>query len=249
MPSAPRDPVAARPRHRWIVEILLVVVVVHTVILTLWLAPSGPLRDAAGDTRLNTYVDPYFQQRRDTIGVGTQQVDESFSVRAVVTPAGGGKPSLTDWVDLTAIDVRADRHDLTTDRARLIARRLATNLNLAMFSLTDRQRRYVRGITNDDVPSIVTAALQDLSPNTDEIRFYQAYDQMATQFGSLYAQARWDDVTQIEFMVGRRTVPPYVERATATLDDVPFRQFTFGRRTVFRGSLEARETFDSYLKK
>lgn len=249
MPTEPRDAASARPRHRWVVELLLVVVVVHSVILTLWLAPSSPLRDAAGDQRLNTYVDPYFQQGRDVIGVGTQQVDESFSIRAVTTPADGGEPTTTPWLDLTAIDRRADRHDLTTDRARLIARRLATNLNLAMFSLTEEQRRYVRGLTVDDLPSTVTAGLEALSDNPEQIRFFQAYDQMATQFTSLYAQARWDDVTQVEFMVGRRTVPPYADRRTSSIDDVPFRQFTFGLRQLFRGSLDARETFDSYVKK
>lgn len=249
MPSTPRDDAGARPRHRWVVEILLAVVVVHSVILTLWLAPSSPLRDAAGDRRLSTYVDPYFQQSRDVLGVGSEQVDESFSIRAVVTPADGGEPSTTSWIDLTKLDNRADRHEVVTDRVHLIARRLATNLNLAMFGLTDEQRRYVRGLTVNDVPSIVGVALTDMSDNADAIRFFQAYDQMATQFASLYAQARWDDVTQVEFRVGRRTVPPRADRDETSIDDVPFRQFVFGQRTVFRGSLEARETFDSYVKK
>lgn len=244
------DQAAGRPRHRWVVELLLVVVLVHTVVLTLWLAPSSPLRDAVGERRLTSYVDPYFQQDRDLVGVGIQQVDESFSVRAFVAPDGGGKGKNTEWVDLTRADVRADRGDPAPERVHLIARRLATNLNLAMFNLTPAQRRVVRSLTAEDEPSLVTPALTGVGGRAEAVQFFQTYDLMATQFASLFAESRWDGrVVQVQFKVGRRTVPPYADRATTSLDDVPFREFSFGWRSAFRGSLEARETFDSYVKK
>jgi hypothetical protein len=252
MPPTPPEDVAARPRHRWIVELLLVVVAAHTVALALWLAPSGPLRDAVGDQRLASYVDPYFQQDRDAVGIGTQKVDESFGVRAFVAPDGGGKGAETEWVDLTELDNRANRGDASPARTRLIARRLATNLNLAMFNLTEPQRKIVRTLTADDLPSTVGLRLERAGDRPDAVRFFQAYDQMATQFASLYAEARWGDrgrVVQVQFRVGRRTVPPYAERATSSLDDVVFRDFSFGWRRAFRGPVEARETFDSYVKK
>jgi len=249
MPSAPRD-ASARPRHRWFIEILLVVVVVHSVILTLWLAPSSPIRDAAGDGRLASYVDPYFQQGRDVIGVGTQQVDESFSIRALVTPDGGGDATETEWLDLTSLDNGDNRHDLSPSRVHLIARRLATNLNLAMFNLTTEQRKYIRELKAEDLPDSVQVSLQSFGGDPEAVRFFQAYDQMATQFASLYAEARWEgSIAQVQFRVGRRTVPPFADRRKASLSDVPFRYFSFGWRQTFRGSTEARETFDSYVKK
>lgn len=248
--SSPRQDAPARPRHRWVVEVLLAVVVVHSVLLALWLAPSSPIRDAAGDGRLASYVDPYFQQGRDVVGVGTQQVDESFSIRAFVAPEGGGKGAATQWVDLTRLDNRANRHDLRAQRVHLVARRLATNLNLAMFNLNEAQRKIVRGLTADDLPSGVRIALEKAGDDPAAVRFFQAYDQMATQFASLYAQSQWDGrVAQVQFRVGRRTVPPFADRDDATLADVSFRRFSFGWRPAFRGSLEARETFDSYVKK
>lgn len=250
MPSESRDDAPGRPRHRWAIELLLVVVVAHSIVLTLWLAPASPIRDAAGDNRLASYVDPYFQQGRDVIGVGTQQVDESFSIRAYVAPDGGGKGRATEWIDLTEIDNRAGRRNVTTDRVHLIARRLATNLNLAMFNLNEEQRRIVRTLTADDLPSAVKIALENAGGDVAAVRFFQAYDQMATQFTSLYAQSRWNGrVVQVQFRVGRRTVPPYADRATTTLDDVAFKRFSFGWRQTFRGSAEARETFDSYVEK
>ncbi len=246
-PDAP-----ARPRHRWVVELLVIVVLVHSVVLTLWLAPSSPIRDAAGDDRLASYVDPYFQQGRDVVGVGVQQVDESFRVRAVVVADGADEGTVTRWVDLTAQDDRANRHDLTAARVHLIARRLATNLNLAMFNLSAAQRAVVAGLVATDGASAVTVKLQEAGGGDgDAIRFFQAYDQMATQFASLYAQARWTDgrVDQVEFQVGRRTVPAYADRSKASVRDLRFQTFSFGPRIAFRGSAEARAAFDSYVKK
>lgn len=250
MSPSPQDDAAARPRHRWIIELLLLAVIVHSVVLTLWLAPSSPLRDAAGSGRLATYVDPYFQQGRDAVGVGTQQVDESFSIRAFVAPEGGGKGEATEWIDLTRLDNRANRHDVAPARVRLTARRLATNLNLGMFNLTEPQRRIVRELTADDLPDGIRIAMEQAGGRPDAVRFYQAYDQMATQLASLYAQSRWDGrVVQVQFRVGRRTVPAFADRATTSLGDVDFRYFSFGWRAAYSGSVEARETFDSYVKK
>ncbi|MBD8605693.1 hypothetical protein IFT73_02395 [Aeromicrobium sp. CFBP 8757] len=252
MPPTPVEDAVERPRHRWIVELLLVVVLVHSVALALWLAPSSPVRDAVGEGRLASYVDPYFQQGRDVVGIGTQQVDESFSVRAYVAPDAGGKGAATEWVDVTRDDNRANRHEVAPERAHLIARRLATNLNLAMFNLSEAQRRIVRGLTADDLPSTVRPTLEGAGGRPEAVRFFQAYDQMATQFASLYAEARWGEdgrIVEVQFRAGRRTVPSYADRATTSLDDVAFRDFSFGWRRAFRGSLDARDTFDSYVKK
>jgi hypothetical protein len=248
MPPTPPEH-TARPRQRWIIELLLVVVVVHSVVLALWLAPSGPLRDAVGETRLASYVDPYFQQGRDLVGVGTERVDESFSVRALVAPDGGGKAAVTQWIDLTRRDVRDDRHALAPQRVHLIARRLAAHLDLAMVDLTEAQRTVVRDLTADDLPSMVKPALEKAGGRPGAVRIFQAYDQMATQFASLYAQSRWGAdgrVVQVQFRVGRRTVPSS-RRQTTSIDDVPFADLSFGWRRAFRGSLEAREAFDSYV--
>ncbi len=250
MPPEPRDAGPARPRHRWVIELLLVVAIVHSVILALWLAPASPLRDAAGGGRLASYVNPYFQQSRDSIGIGSQRVDESFSIRAFVVPDGGEKGKPTEWVDVTARDNQAIGHHPATGRARDIARRLATNLNLVMFKLSEEQRTIVSKLTADDVPSAVTTALRKADGADDAVRMFQAYDQMATQFSSLYAQAQWDGrVVQVQFRVGRRTVPAYSDRDKMSLDDVDFATFSFGWRRTFHGSAEARASFDSYVEK
>ncbi|MCD9197292.1 DUF5819 family protein [Aeromicrobium wangtongii] len=248
MPTSPQQDESARPRHRWVVEVLLALVAVHSVILALWLAPAGPLRDAVGGNRLASYVDPYFQQGRDVVGVGRHQVDDSFSVRAFVVPDDGGKGTATEWVDLTQLDARATRHDVTAQRARLVARRLATNLNLAMLDLNDAQRRIIGDLTAEDLPSGIRISLEKSGGDPAAVRVFQAYHQMATQFASLYAQAQWDGrVDRVQFRTGRRTVPPVAGEASP--DDVDAAMVSYGWRPTFRGSLEAREAFDSFVTK
>lgn len=249
MPPEPRDEGSARPRHRWVIELLLVVVIGHSLVLALWLAPANPVRDAVGERRLASYVNPYFQQGRDVAGIGAHRVDESFSVRAFVVPDGKVRGEPTEWVDLTDLGNRATRHDPTPARTHLIARRLATNLNQSMFGLTREQRTVVRRLKADDLPGVVTTKLQAAGGRADAVRLFQTADQMATQFASLYAQSRWDGrVVQVQIRVGRRTVPPYSARHRKSVDEVDFQLFSFGWRRAVTGSAEARAIFDSYAK-
>src|SRR5689334_14926760 len=98
MPDADDEPV--RPWQRRLVSGLGVLVLIHSALLMLWLAPSSPIRDVVGSRNLASYVDPYFQQDVDTVDPSVQFVDESFQVRALVRN-GSAKPVITEWVDLT----------------------------------------------------------------------------------------------------------------------------------------------------
>ncbi len=82
MPDAARTraSVATATGH-WAWRLL---VVIHSALLMLWLAPSSPIRDLVGSRNLASYVDPYFQQDVDTVDPSVQFVDESFQIRALV---------------------------------------------------------------------------------------------------------------------------------------------------------------------
>ncbi|WP_162891111.1 DUF5819 family protein [Aeromicrobium sp. A1-2] len=251
MDSEPGTPVPSRPWQRWSILSLAVLAAVHSVVLMLWLAPSSPLRDAVGSSNLASYVDPYFQQGDNGVGIGAQFVDESFSIRALIRPEGAKKTTLTTWVDVTAVERRSTVHDLDPARVHATARRLATNLNLAMFNLEPEQRKLIRSVKALDGVTKVRAALTKNGANARSITSFLAYDQMATQFASLYARSLYDgdQVVQVQYRVGRRTVPPFADRDKKTLADVDYRIFYFGWRLPFRGSTEARAAFDSYVKK
>lgn len=237
-----------RPWQRRLVTVLALLVAIHSALLMLWLAPSSPIRDLVGSRNLASYVDPYFQQDVDTVDPSVQFVDESLQIRAVVRN-GSAKPKLTGWVDLTKEDVRDVKFNPNPARVHLIARRLATNLNRSMFALTPEQRKIVRESKAVDTTTVRRAALDQAGDNLAVVQNYMAYDQMATQFVSLYATSRWKGtVLQVQFRVGRRSVPEYSKRHNTKIEDVDYLWFSFGWRPRFRGSVEAQSPFDSYVR-
>ena len=225
------------------------VLVVHSALLALWLAPSGPVREVVGDDRLATYVDPYFQQGNDLVGIGSNRVDESLELRAAVRPAGGGDVDVTDWVDITAVENRAVRGEAGPARAHQMARRLATNLNFALFGLTPEQREQAAA-TEADVPvARLQRQLNELGPNSGDVQNFMAQDQMATQFASLWMGAMFDDVEllQVQYRVGRRSVPDLADRTTESVSALDFDYFDVGWRRAFRAEPAARAAFEQYV--
>lgn len=225
------------------------VLVVHSALLALWLAPSGPVRDTVGDGRLATYVDPYFQQGNDLVGLGSNRVDESLELRAAVRPAGGGDSFVTDWVDVTALENLAVRGEAGPPRAHQMARRLATNLNFALFGLTPEQREQA-ATTEADVPvARLQRQLDEQGSNPEDVQNFMAQDQMATQFASLWLGAMYDDVEllQVQYRVGRRSVPDLADRATESLSALDFSYFGVGWRPAFRGEPAARAAVEQYV--
>ncbi len=246
MPDSRDAPV--RPWQRRLVTVLALLVALHSALLMLWLAPSSPIRDLVGSRNLASYVDPYFQQDVDTVDPSVQFVDEAFQIRALVKK-GSAKAKVTEWIDLTDQDISDVRFSPSPARVHLIPRRLATNLNRSMFALEPEQRQIVRGWKATDLTSTRAAKLNKAGKNAAVVQNFMAYDQMATQFASLYATAKWKGkVLQVQFKVGRRSVPEFSKRHDVKIKDVDYLWFSFGWRPHFRGPLEAQTPYDSYVK-
>lgn len=246
MPEARDEPV--RPWQRRVVTGMALVVALHSTLLMLWLAPSSPIRDLVGSRNLASYVDPYFQQDVDAVDPSVQFVDESFQIRALVKN-GSAKAKVTEWVDLTQEDIRDVRFNPNPARVHLIPRRLAINLNRSMFALEPDQRKIVREWKAADVSSARAAELNKAGRNPAVVQNFMAYDQMATQFTSLYATSKWKGkVLQVQFKVGRRSVPEFSRRHDIKIKDVDYLWFTFGWRPRFTGSIESQSPYDSYVR-
>ncbi len=238
------------PRQRVVVLVVGAVLLVHSLLLALWLAPSSPIRDAIGSARLASYVDPYFQQGDETVGGGSNRVDEALQLRAYVRPEGGGAPAFTEWVDVTARELGAIRGELDPPRARQIARRVATNLNFALFSLTPAQRELVADVTADDSTLKLQQQLLAADPESaGDVANLVAQDQMATQFASLWLGAVLPDeeLLQVQYRVGRRVVPAFADRNVATVRATSFDWFNIGWRPAVRADPAARDSFADYV--
>lgn len=240
---------SSRAWQRHLVLGLAVLAVVHSVLLVLWLAPSGPLRDTVGNARLTTYVNPYFQQSWSALEPNAQFVDEAFKLRAHIKDETTGKDRVTKWVDVTAAENGALRHGVSPARVHVMARRLATNLNGAMFGLTAKQRKLVKTNYITTAPNVLKRRLNAVDARP-AVTSYMVYDQMATQFASMYAKARFGgEILEVQYLIGRRTVPKFDARGSKKLSDVPFDWFAFGYRKAYQGTFEAQSAFDSYVKK
>ena len=227
---------------------LAVIVLVHTVIVALWLVPSGPVRDAAGPSRLAFYVNPYFQQSWDVLDPSAQQVDEALWVRARVR-VGEEDLEQSDWVNVTQADLDSTRLDVAPDRMRIAARRLATSLNGSYFELGNEGRRSVATSYAGKDPAALRGVLSDDGVSPVAIDRFVRLDEMTTRFASLYTQAGLDQrVVQVQYRVGRRTVPPREDRAERRIEDEEFSLFTVGWRSVDRGSESAQAAFDEFVK-
>ncbi len=227
---------------------LAAVVVIHTVLVALWLAPAGPVRDAAGPSRLAFYVNPYFQQSWDVLEPSAQQVDEALWVRARVR-VGEDDLEQSDWVNVTQADLDATRLDVAPGRIRVAARRLATSLNGSYFELGEEGRRSVAASYAGKDPAALRGVLSDDGVRPAAIDRFARLDEMATRFASLYTQAGLEQrVVQVQYRVGRRTVPPREERADRRVADEEFALFNVGWRSVDRGSESAQAAFDDFVR-
>lgn len=232
--------------QRCLLLALAVVAIVHSAVLMFWLAPSGPVRDSIGERTLETYVNPYFGQSWSAMAPNAQFADEAFRMRAHAQDEETGKKRVTEWVDVTEEEAGALRGSLEPARVHVMARKLATNLNGAMYGLDSSQRKLV---TTNYITTPVTALQGKLAAqgNLNAVRAYMAYDEMATRFASMYAKARFGGkILEVQYLVGRRTVPA---RGSEALNNVDFSWFTFGYRRAYQAPYEAQTAFDDYLGK
>lgn len=233
---------------RLVVLILGLALVVHSALVALWLAPSSPLRDVVGERRLASYVDPYFQQGDDTAGIGANRVDESLQVSALVRSSADEKPTITEWFDVTEVDVQSTLGQLGPSRAHQAARRLAVSLNAAMFAMNGPQREILSGVTVDQKMPEVLGELNRAGRDPNAVAQLGSVDEMARQYASLWIGARLSDqeVVRVRYRVGRRDAPSEADRDVA-LASVPFDWFVVGWRFPYRGTPDARAAFDDFV--
>ena len=93
------------------------------------------------------------------------------------------------------------------------------------------------------------ALLVEAGASVEEATANLTVDEMTTRFASLYTQAYADQrVVQVQYRVGRRTVPPRADRDEQRVAAVPFAWFDAGWRTAVRGTASAQDAFDDLLE-
>jgi len=92
------------------VALCLTATIVHVASVFLYVAPSNTV-SRLYQRQINTWVYPYFEQDWKLFAPNPQSARQQISARASTTaPDGTARPG--DWVDLTAVDDAAVRHNL-----------------------------------------------------------------------------------------------------------------------------------------
>jgi hypothetical protein len=216
---------------------IAVLAVVHSVLVTVWVTPTNPIRDAIGADRVSGYINNDivpFEQSWSVFAPTPRRGGENVQVRAYDGETG----TTTEWFDITADEDERILHVPNPSRVHTVTRRLGGSANEQLADLTDVQLDLV----SSDEPS--RREMLRLLP--DE---YVDLDEMLTRFATMYAIARWGDgVTMVQVKIGHRRVPVFANRARADFLDVPFSYRTLGWRTALRGDAEAQTAFDSYVE-
>ncbi|MEV7395873.1 DUF5819 family protein [Aeromicrobium sp. NPDC092404] len=234
-----------------------VVFAIHTALITIWIQPPNPFRDAVGGENLYGYInnDVFpFEQSWSVFAPTPRRGGENVKLRAYYGLPGSDDSRVTEWYDITAEEDQRIKYLVNPSRFHSATRRLGGNINSTVGQFNKRQRILIGG-------SLITSPRSKLRQLLEQgntkglqgkanIDQYIDNDEMLTRFGTMYANARWGKgVSAVEFQVGHRSVPNYSRRNEENFLDVPFTYYRIGVRKALPGNADAQAAFDGYVRK
>lgn len=246
--ATPRPPMIARA----LVWPLLAIVLVHTLIIGLWVAPSTAFRDAVGTDRVREYIYPWFEQNWSLFAPTPRRGEVMFEVRASVLDADTGEEQETDWVMLTDIEDALVRGNLTPPRTMKLTRRTADDLHAARRDMDSEQLDLLEAnFIDTPVEELRTMLLEAYEGNVGAVDRYMRADATATFIANAYAQITWGDqgdITRVQYRTSSRRVPDYDPDSDLTLDDVEPSVRDYGWRPSVDIAEEELDLFSLYAE-
>jgi hypothetical protein len=255
-PSRHATTVPSLSRRLWVVAIG-VVFAVHTALITIWIQPTNPFRDAVGQDSLYTYINNKvlpFEQSWSVFAPTPRRGGENVKIRAYYGTPGKPDTRVTEWFDITADEDKRIKFLVNPSRFHSATRRLGGNINSTVGQFNDQQRLIIAGTLYTSPRSKLAGLLQQTNTKgvagQSAVKQYLQNDEMLTRYGTMYANARWGKgVTAVEFQVGHRSVPNYTKRNEQNFLDVPFTYYRVGVRKAMPGNADAQAAFDGYVHK
>jgi hypothetical protein len=255
-PSRHATAIPSIGRRLWIV-LVGVIFAVHTALITIWIQPPNPFRDAVGNENLYRYINNEFfpfEQSWSVFAPTPRRGGENVKVRAYYGTPGEKDTRVTEWYDITADEDQRIKYLVNPSRFHSATRRLGGNINSTVGQFNKQQRNLITGSLITSPRSKLKGLLDRYNtkglPGRANIAQYIDNDEMLTRFGTMYATARWGKgVTAVEFQVGHRSVPNYSKRNDENFLDVPFTYYRVGIRKAMPGNADAQAAFDGYVRK
>lgn len=236
------------PPRRWqriFVTGVLALVLIHSALVGLWLAPDNAIRAAVGNDRLASYVNPYFQQSWTRLDPRLQRVDETLELRAVIIHPDTGEEITTDWINPVDLDLQRSGGWRNRDRASDITRHLAVNLNQMILNLEPAHRPLVAQDYTAGSARQLRGDLEQAGVDPRDAANYAVTERMVVTFASLYADAYWQGrVMRVQVRPGIRVLTE--DRSVASTDQ-EFRRWDIGWRDVTNLHPAAQRSFAPYV--
>ena len=235
--------------------VLALLVIAHTIVIVMWTLPGDGLRRAAGEDSLAAYVRPHFGQSWAVFAPVPRRVDEDLSIRARVTDPPDGKTTVTKWFNVTADDHRRSVFDVMPVRTLRVTHLLAGNIHETFDSFNLAQQDLVqKGLAdprNSDLQEALISPAVGPEPATKKsIETFLRNDEMIVRFATMYATARWGPgVEEVQYRLGRRTVPEYEDPDRPDFSDVQPDVNTFGWRQAIPAERRSQEAFDAWVER
>lgn len=243
--------------RRVVIIVIGVVFAIHTFLVTLWVMPENPFRDAVGQKNVAHYINnDYmpFEQSWSVFAPTPRRGGENVKVRAYYGKPGSKNGRVTEWFDITADEDQRIKYLVNPSRFHSATRRLGGNVNSTVGQFNEQQRLLISKPVYTSPRSALAKLL--LKFNTKgllgqaNIAQYIDNDDMLTRYGTMYATARWGKgVSAVEFQVGHRSVPNFTKRKDLNFLDVPFTYYRVGIRKAMPGNADAQAAFDAYVHK
>lgn len=243
--------------RRLVIVAIGVIFAVHTFLVTLWVMPPNPFRDAVGGQNLHSYINNEifpFEQSWSVFAPTPRRGGENVMIRAYYGEPGSEDGRVTEWFDITADEDQRIKYLVNPSRFHSATRRLGGNINSTVGQFSEQQRLVIAS-------AVFTSPRRELEKlllryNTKglagraAIKQYLENDEMLTRYGTMYANARWGKgVSAVEFQVGHRSVPNFSKRHEVNFLDVPFTYYRVGIRKAMPGNSDAQDAFDGYVRK
>ena len=239
------------------IVVIGVVFALHTALVTIWIQPPNPFRDAVGPKNVYSYInnDVFpFEQSWSVFAPTPRRGGENVKIRAYYGTPGETDTRVTEWFDITADEDKRIKFLVNPSRFHSATRRLGGNINSTVSQFNEKQQLIIGGTLITSPRSKLAKLLKQANTKglvgLANINQYLDNDDMLTRYGTMYANARWGKgVTAVEFQVGHRSVPNYTKRNAENFLDVPFTYYRIGIRKAMPGNADAQAAFDGYVHK
>ncbi|GAB3190500.1 DUF5819 family protein [Nesterenkonia suensis] len=229
---------------------LLAMVLIHTLLIGLWVAPGTPARDWVGVDRVREYVQPWFGQNWSIFAPNPRRTAVTFEVRATIQDETG-EVQVTDWVDLIDNEDGIVAGNPVPSRAAKISRRTADRLHSAISGMNTEQRDWLEADYVDTPVEQLRERLSEVDGGVgvSDINRYMTADSAATAIATGFAENEWGDGAEILYVQYRTSTRPAPSwDSDMTIDDTTRTDRDYGWRAPVELTDQQIEHFAPYLE-